>query len=119
MIDDSGEHQLAIALRLDVHEGSSEDTQARTRLTFERRLLQYVLTETRLMLRIGIRMTQPLDTNFEEQLVLVEQGCMGCAEWLITGQRHPVERVCGEQVIPLVEALLVDEAGFAINQLDG
>jgi len=53
MIDDPGEQQLAIALRLDVHKGSSEDTQARSRLTFERRLLQYVLAETGLLLRVA------------------------------------------------------------------
>src|SRR5882724_2332495 len=113
MIGDSSEHQLAVTLRLDVDKGRSQDTRTRSRITaFHRRLLQHMLTEAGLLLREGVRMTQPFDANLEKQLILVEQGCMRLAERLISGQRHPIQRIFGEQVIPLVKSLLVDEAGF-------
>src|SRR6185503_2063857 len=64
------------------------------------------------------RLLQPLDAQLEEQLVLVGERVMLERILLPGRERHPVIRVVGEKLVPLVEALLVQQARFAQHEAD-
>jgi len=79
-------------------------------------LLQDVLTPARLSLGVGVRVAQPLDPYLEQQLVLVEERRVPGILRLAARQRHPIAAVVGEQCIPLVKALFVDEPRLVVHE---
>ena len=64
-----------------------------------------------------MNVVQPLDTDLEQQLVLVEERGVVLAIRLTARERHPVAGVVGEELVPLLEALLVYEPRLVVDEL--
>src|SRR5260221_5923902 len=71
------------------------------------------------LLRVRSGLLQALDAQLEEQLVLVGERVVVERIGLVRRRRHPVVAVLGEQLVPLVEALLVEQPGLSNHELDG
>src|SRR5215510_934308 len=74
-----------------------------------------MVAAARRLLRVGGRLLQAL----EKQLVLVGERVVVERVGLVRRRRHPIVAVLGEELIPLVEALLVEQARLAEHELDG
>src|SRR5882672_472717 len=77
-----------------------------------------MMAAARGFLRIRRRLLQALDAQLEEQLVLVGERVVVERIGLVRRRRHPVVAVLGEELVPLVEALLVQQARLANDELD-
>src|SRR4029077_5173762 len=76
-----------------------------------------MLTEARLVLREGVRVLEAVDAHAQQQLVLVEERGMVISVRLASGERHPVVGIVGEELVPLLEPLLVDEPRLVVHEL--
>ena len=64
---------LLIGLIFEVHEGGAQNDDFHLQIpTFDAGRLQDVLAPTRMSLRVGFRIAQPLNAKLEQQLVFVE-----------------------------------------------
>src|ERR1041385_8482079 len=77
------------------------------------------MAAARRLLRVRGRLLQPLDAQLEEQLVLVGERVVVQRIGLARRSRHPVVPVLGEDLVPLVEALLVEQARLPDHELHG
>ena len=59
---------------------------------------------------------QPLDAHLEHELVLEEQGVVHVVFPLAALQRHPVQGIVGEKIVPVVQGAFVDELRFPVDQ---
>src|ERR1044071_2645779 len=89
------------------------------RCFFDLGSLQDVVAAARRLLRIGGGLLEALDAQLEEQPVLVGERVVVERIGLVGRRRHPVVAVLGEELVPLVEALLVQQARFPDHELDG
>src|SRR5690349_9681342 len=60
---------------------------------------------------------QAVDAHAQQQFVLVEERCMVISVRLVAGERHPVVRIIGKELVPLLEALIVDEPRLFVYEL--
>src|ERR1700733_6183030 len=77
-----------------------------------------MLTPAGLRLRMGIRAPQTPDSHMQEQLILVHQRILAGGTLLAACQGHPVMAVLGVELVPLLQALLVDEARLGVNEIN-
>ena len=75
------------------------------------------------LLGMGQRGAQPLDARSEEGLVVVEEGHLAVGGHGVgpvadrLARRHPVAGIVGEEVEPLLEAQLAQQAHLAVEKL--
>src|ERR1700722_11113429 len=114
---DAGKYLLFVLPALEIHERGPHDgdTRRRAAVLYAGRL-EHVLARARLRLRIGARIAQPLDPQLQQQFILEHQRILGEPALLSTHQRYPVARVLGEQFVPFVESLLIDEPRLQVNE---
>ena len=69
-------------------------------------------------LAVGLFALQAIDADPEQQLVLVHQRGGEPGIGLAPFDRHPVVTILGEQVEPVVELLLVEQARLVHDEVD-
>ncbi|CAM2160860.1 hypothetical protein PT2222_90078 [Paraburkholderia tropica] len=116
MAHDAGEHQLLVAARLGVEERRAQAIAAGVG-GFDFGALHDVLATALGLLRKRARLLEAFDAQLEQQPVLVHQRGVIEAVVLAVRKRYPVEAVVGEQRVPGVELLVVDEARLAIDEV--
>jgi hypothetical protein len=82
------------------------------------RRLQHVMAAALRLLAEGAIALEPLDPDLQQQLVLVHQRGRQPRIGLPPFERHPVKAVLGEQIEPFLETMLVDQPGFADDEID-